>query len=603
MSSNEYVENKKVKKILIIINSFNKFNEISKILKVKNYDSYFSESLISFEKEIKNHSFDLIILDIDLYVKSKINLIKNIRCKIEENIPLLVISSLDNECNHCGYIKNGASDIIKRPYVSEELTFKTGMLIDYEEKKSLLKNSQNLLKQYKNTYNVSSIISKTDPNGIIIYANENFVKTSGFARSEIIGKSHNIVRHEDMSKSTFKDMWDTIKIKKQPWFGKIKNRKKDGGYYWINVVINPILDVKGNPIEFMSIQSDITKIDESKEHFKNKYDTTSNKFDKIMSLSKTYEKAVDKSNIIIRYNSSKIITYVNNLFCNISGYTKKELIGQSYLILIDSEKVSKSFTKILKSLNKNNIWKGTIKNIFKDGTINYSISTIIAIKDDKGKLYEYMEIRQDITEVLNLHKELEDTQREIIYKMGEIGERRSKETGHHVKRVAEYSKLLALKAGFSYKDAELIKLASPMHDIGKVGIEDSILNKPGRLTDDEFDTMKKHTTIGYEMLRNSTRPALKASSIIAHEHHEKYNGTGYPNQKKGDAIHIYGRITAICDVFDALGSDRPYKKAWSLVNIIEFFNKEKGEHFDPNLTELFLNNINEFIDIKNKFNN
>lgn len=200
-----------------------------------------------------------------------------------------------------------------------------------------------------------------------------------------------------------------------------------------------------------------------------------------------------------------------------------------------------------------------------------------------------------------LHNEIEETQREIIFTMGEIGESRSKETGNHVKRVAEYSKILAIGLGMSESEANLIKMASPMHDIGKVAIPDSILKKPGKLTDEEFEVMKTHANIGYHLLKNSNRSILKASAIIAKQHHEKWNGRGYPDMKKGEEIHIYGRITAIADVFDALASDRVYKAAWELDRILNLFKEEKGEHFDPKLIDVFFENLEAILKIKENY--
>jgi len=200
-----------------------------------------------------------------------------------------------------------------------------------------------------------------------------------------------------------------------------------------------------------------------------------------------------------------------------------------------------------------------------------------------------------------LLEEIEKTQKELIYIMGATGESRSKETGNHVRRVAEYSKLLALLYGLDEKEAQLIKEASPMHDIGKVAIPDHILNKPGRLTKEEFTIMQTHAQLGYDMLKHSNRPILKTAAIIAYEHHEKYNGKGYPNGLKGDDIHIYGQITAIADVFDALGSDRVYKKAWSLDKILKLFEEERGEHFNPKLVDLFFDNIDKFLAIRDEF--
>jgi HD-GYP domain-containing protein (c-di-GMP phosphodiesterase class II) len=200
-----------------------------------------------------------------------------------------------------------------------------------------------------------------------------------------------------------------------------------------------------------------------------------------------------------------------------------------------------------------------------------------------------------------LAQEIEATQKEIIFTMGEIGESRSKETGNHVKRVAEYSYLIALGMGLSQDEAELLKMASPMHDIGKVAIPDSVLKKPGKLTDEEFDIMKSHTVIGYNLLKNSRRTLLKTAATVAYEHHEKWNGRGYPQGLKGEQIHLYGRITAIADVFDALGSDRVYKKAWELDRILNLFKEERGEHFDPRVVDAFMNKLPEIIRVRDEY--
>ena len=207
----------------------------------------------------------------------------------------------------------------------------------------------------------------------------------------------------------------------------------------------------------------------------------------------------------------------------------------------------------------------------------------------------------DISEIMDLNEEIEKTQKEIIYTMGEIGETRSKETGNHVKRVAQYSELLALLYGLPKEEANKLKMASPMHDIGKVGIPDSILNKPGRHTAEEFKIMQTHSQLGYDMLKNSDRPIIKAAAIVAGEHHEKYDGSGYPNGLSGENIHIYGRITAIADVFDALGSKRVYKEAWELNKILELFKKEKSKHFDPILIDLFFDNLDLFLEIRDRY--
>ncbi|MBD3823572.1 MAG: HD domain-containing protein [Epsilonproteobacteria bacterium] len=200
-----------------------------------------------------------------------------------------------------------------------------------------------------------------------------------------------------------------------------------------------------------------------------------------------------------------------------------------------------------------------------------------------------------------LANEIEATQREVIFTMGAIGESRSKETGNHVKRVAEYSYLLAIAYGLDPKEAELLKQASPMHDIGKVAIPDAILNKPGPFNEHEREIMNTHAELGYSMLKKSERSLIKAAATVAYEHHEKWDGTGYPNGLAGEDIHLFGRITALADVFDALGSDRCYKKAWDDEKIFALFKEERGKHFDPKLVDLFFENLDQFLEIRERF--
>ena len=209
--------------------------------------------------------------------------------------------------------------------------------------------------------------------------------------------------------------------------------------------------------------------------------------------------------------------------------------------------------------------------------------------------------KQAKIDIASLYSEIIQTQKELIYLMGEIGETRSRETGNHVKRVALYSYVLAKEYGLSEAEAQLLKNASPMHDIGKIGIPDAILNKPGRLTLEEFEIMKTHAEIGYKLLNHSDRPLLKASAIVAYQHHERWDGKGYPRGLKGEEIHIFGRITAIADVFDALSSDRVYKKAWELDRILQLFKEERGRHFEPKLVDIFFSNLDELLKIREKF--
>ena len=339
------------------------------------------------------------------------------------------------------------------------------------------------------SFNKRIIFSKTDLNGKITYVNEAFCNISGYKQEELIGRPHSMVRHPDMAKNVFEDLWADLQQKKY-WHGEIKNKKKTGGYYWVDAVIEAYYDSNGKHVGYQATRQDITS-----------------------------KKEVEK----LKFN--------------------------------------------LEQMNQH----------------------LEAQNDEK------------IIEVIQLTKDVKDTQKEIIFTMGTIGEIRSKETGNHVKRVAEYTKLLAVYSGMHEFDAEILKQASPMHDIGKIGIPDAILNKPGRLTEEEMEIMKTHAELGYDMLKHSDKALLGIAAKIAHEHHEKYDGSGYPNGLKGENISIEGRITAVADVFDALGSDRKYKKAWADEDIFKLLVDGKGKHFDPELVDVFIKNKEDFFAIRDKF--
>ncbi len=196
---------------------------------------------------------------------------------------------------------------------------------------------------------------------------------------------------------------------------------------------------------------------------------------------------------------------------------------------------------------------------------------------------------------------LHETRHKIIQRLGKAAEFKDNETGLHVIRMSKYSHILALAAGLSESDAELLMNAAPMHDVGKIGIPDDILKKPGKLTDEEFEIMKEHSRIGAEVIGEDDSELLQLARQIALTHHEKWNGFGYPNKLSGEDIPLPARIVAIADVFDALTSTRPYKKAWSVEDAAVLLEKEAGNHFDPELVPLFLQKLPEIVEIKQQY--
>lgn len=200
-----------------------------------------------------------------------------------------------------------------------------------------------------------------------------------------------------------------------------------------------------------------------------------------------------------------------------------------------------------------------------------------------------------------LYEKLKIAQEDVIFRLSHATGYKDPETRNHIIRVGLYCQVMGYVLGWDEEQLDTIRLAAPMHDIGKVGVPDVILKKPARLTIEEFDIMKKHTTYGYEILKGGDSLMTQVAAILAYEHHEKWDGTGYPNNKKGKDISIYARMTAISDVFDALTSERHYKKAWTFEQTIDLLKEEKGKHFDPEIVDIFIENIDKMIEIKKMY--
>ena len=197
--------------------------------------------------------------------------------------------------------------------------------------------------------------------------------------------------------------------------------------------------------------------------------------------------------------------------------------------------------------------------------------------------------------------ELETTRLQVIHQLGRAAEYKDDDTGTHVIRMAHYSRLLAEAAGLASDRVDLLFKASPMHDIGKLGIPDHILKKPGKLTDDEWQVMRKHPAIGAGIIGIQKSELLECARLVSLTHHEKWDGSGYPRRKAGAEIPIEGRIVAIADVFDALTSDRPYKQAWTVERTLEVMRKDAGTHFDPTLLPLFLERMPDVLAVKAQY--
>ncbi len=200
-----------------------------------------------------------------------------------------------------------------------------------------------------------------------------------------------------------------------------------------------------------------------------------------------------------------------------------------------------------------------------------------------------------------LQAKIKEAHKEAVMRLSHAAEYKDPETYNHIVRVGLYAELMAREIGLEKEVCENIMIAAPMHDIGKIGIPDAILLKKGKLNDAEWEVMKRHTIIGYEILKDSSSELLQMAALVALDHHEKWDGTGYPYGKKEEEISLWGRITAIADVFDALLSKRPYKEPWTLEEATEHMKKLSGRQFDPELVGVFFDNIDKVMEIREKY--
>ena len=234
-----------------------------------------------------------------------------------------------------------------------------------------------------------------------------------------------------------------------------------------------------------------------------------------------------------------------------------------------------------------------VKNLLEVHRANKYMSQQNAILDER--------VRQRTEELELAHELLHNSRLQVVRRLGRAAEYRDNETGLHIIRMSKMAALIARRAGISDEECDLLLNAAPMHDIGKIGIPDHILLKPGKFDPEEWEIMKTHAQIGADILSGDDSPLLNMASVIALTHHEKWDGSGYPNGLKAENIPLVGRITALADVFDALTSVRPYKKAWSVEDSVALIKEESGKHFDPVLVEHFLNILNSIIDIKTEY--
>jgi PAS domain S-box-containing protein len=517
----------------------------------------------------------------------------------EQNI--IIISAYNDVEYVFRAMELGIQHYLTKPLSIEKLMGQLVKVAEQLQQEAEIKRSQKLLDQYKLMVDEQAIVVKFDQNGEITYANDRFCALSGYSREELTGNVYPFLYQlNDQAKSYFDFQKQLSRDKK--WHGIVKNKAKNGDTFVADVTVTAIVDENGRVEEYVALLVDVANL-------LDKQELLSIDLEKDLEQQKhflaEYERALEVGTSLCVVGPDGKIRSANQNFSSSLNCQPKDLIGQFFCGMFLECKNSQERILFEKNIFNHVKSKGhsteLIKISLNEGPVITLSTIIVGLYDLQGEIHSYLTISQDISESVQLNEEILDTQKEFIYLMGEVVENRSQETGKHLQRVALISKFLAEKYGLSDEFSQMLKITSPMHDIGKIGISDAILHKPGRLTKNEFIIMKTHSKLGYNILKVSEKPLMQMAAKIAHEHHEHFDGSGYPNGLVGEDISIEGRIVALVDVFDALGSKRVYKEPWSDEAILIYIQEKKTKQFDPAIVDVFTDHYAEIIAIRNQF--
>jgi PAS domain S-box-containing protein len=291
------------------------------------------------------------------------------------------------------------------------------------------------------------------------------------------------------------------------------------------------------------------------------------------------------ADVVVITDMNSVIQWVNPAFTETTGFSAEEAIGNKPAILSSRHTTLETYEKMWAVILNGGWWRGELINVKRSGEEWCSYLSISQIRDEEGVPLAYVGISRDITEMKQFQFRLKDASLEAIFMLSLAAEAKDEVTGSHIQRVQHYSEALALRLGLSPSEAEEIGYSSMMHDVGKLHVPDAILKKAGPLSQEEWETMVQHPSQGIAILRD--KPFYKVARDIAGNHHEKWNGSGYPEGKQGKEIPLAARIVSVADVFDALTTSRPYKDAWSEERALKELLQQKGAQLDPKVVDAF----------------
>jgi PAS domain S-box-containing protein len=307
------------------------------------------------------------------------------------------------------------------------------------------------------------------------------------------------------------------------------------------------------------------------------------------------------ADVVIITDTDKRIRYVNAAFERVTEYSAAEVLGQKPSVQGSLSTTREQRDAIWSTIDAHGWWQGELVNRRRSGQEWTARVSIARVADDAGRTVAYVAIETDVTELKSLQRQLQAANIEAIYMLSFACEAKDTTTGRHIERVQHYCHTTARRLGLDEASAEEIAYSSIMHDVGKLHVPDSVLMKPAPLDEEEWRLMKRHPRDGVSILRRA--PFYTVAREIAENHHERWDGTGYPAGKKGESIPLAARITAVADVFDALSSRRPYKDPWPEGDVLDEMRLQRGHAFDPRVVDAFLDLCSEGVlrDIRRRF--
>jgi len=528
---------------------------------------------------------DIVVTDIQMPKLNGLTMSREIRQLVPDQT-IVVVSAYNDTEYLFNAIELGVDHYVTKPVNVEKLLNKLaslarGILAVREHARN-----QILLAQYRLLVDQSAIVCKFEPSGRITYVNDKLREISGYADDDILGHDIGELSHETEPLTSRQVRREQVQGG-QRWAGMVRKRRKDGSLYVVESSVVPILDEHGRVTEVVSLDVDVTEHDRFYENLVETLSQSNRSAVEQRHFYSEYKRALELGSCICVTDLQHHIVSANAQFEALTGYQADELNGKLVSDIMPDVSAERCLD-LVQQANREHFTSRISRFVDSRGQELQLSVAFVGLHNLAGEVESIIMICQDITESMRLGREIVETQRELLYMLGEVVESRSLETGLHIKRVAQVARFLAIKAGLSAEAAEMIETAAPMHDIGKVGIADAILQKPGKLDAGEFEEMKKHADIGFQILGKVDRPLIGVAAAIAHEHHERYDGQGYPNGLKGEDIAIEARIVGIADVLDALSSSRAYKPAWDEERVRDYFIEQRGLQFDPHLVDLLL---------------